>query len=242
MCGTVRDGRDIPRTHTMKTSSRARRNLGILTMLGLPATVGIFDAAHAQPAVQNAVLEGIQISSEEGEKPDEKLITCYFIFRDKPTSYFYDINRKAKTLVFEFNDTEMGSSPIPSQSEPPISGFEIEKKRVDKNAEIRGLKPEWHDLIEVTFSLDNIPVITVNDQYNIITFTYKWATNPEKIEEYAMEEKKNIFVPVSLATVGGAGAAALAYYFLRDDGEEKVQRPIPIDDRPRRERYTEGDE
>ena len=41
-------------------------------------------AAQGMPQmsiVQNAVLEGIQLSSEKGAEPDEISVTCYFIFR-----------------------------------------------------------------------------------------------------------------------------------------------------------------
>jgi len=34
--------------------------------------------------VQNGGIEGIQFSSEPGKEPEEKVITCYFIFRDSP--------------------------------------------------------------------------------------------------------------------------------------------------------------
>lgn len=62
--------------------------------------------------VQNAILEGIQISSDSGETAQEKIVTCYFIFRDKPTSYFYEAKQKEKEIVFEFNDVIVGPSPI----------------------------------------------------------------------------------------------------------------------------------
>ncbi len=74
--------------------------------------------------VQNAVLEGIQVSSEPSKKANENVVTCYFIFRDKPSSYFYEVKRKTKKLVFEFHDTQKGSSPVDLQKMPPIEGFE----------------------------------------------------------------------------------------------------------------------
>ncbi|MBD3419959.1 MAG: hypothetical protein GF398_07580 [Chitinivibrionales bacterium] len=199
-----------------------------------------FACIEAQPpaaenAIQNAVLEGIQLSAEKGETEDEKLVTCYFIFRDKPTSYFYDLKRKENKLIFEFNDTEMGSSPIPSQSEAPISGFEIEKKRVDYNKDIKGLMPEWHDVVIVTFDVEAIPTITVNDQYNIITFSYKWTTDQAKVELYAQKEKRNLVLPISLGAVGVAGVATLIVYLVQPEEGPPALGDIPVDDLPKHE-------
>ncbi|MBD3318148.1 MAG: hypothetical protein GF344_20385, partial [Chitinivibrionales bacterium] len=132
--------------------------------------------------VQNAVIEGVQISSEQGAEPHEKIITVYFIFRDEPTSYFYEAQHRGKKIVFEFNDTEMGISPIPSAKEPPIQGFRIEQDKVDINAQIRGLKPDWHDLVRVSFFMDEIPEITVKQEYSIVSFSFKWSTDPDKVK------------------------------------------------------------
>ncbi|MBD3344809.1 MAG: hypothetical protein GF401_07075 [Chitinivibrionales bacterium] len=192
----------------------------------------IFSLRAQESVIQNAVLEGIQLQEEPGDYPDEVVVTCYFIFRDKPTSYFYDINMKEKKLIFEFNDTEIGSSPIPSQSMSPITGFEIEKKKINVNEEIKGLQPEWHDLIVVTFSLDAVPDITVHDQYGVVTFSYKWTKDPTKVEEYAVKEKKNRIVPITLASVGGAGVGALLYFLLRGEEEPPQESDIPINDLP----------
>ncbi|MBD3319869.1 MAG: hypothetical protein GF350_02110 [Chitinivibrionales bacterium] len=196
---------------------------------------GMTGVAAQESMVQNAVLEGIQLQEEPGDFPDEVVVTCYFIFRDKPTSYFYDIDTKAKELVFEFNDTEIGSSPVPSQAMAPISGFEIEKKKINVNEEIKGLEPEWHDLIVVTFSLDAIPEITVHDQYGVVTFSYKWTKDPTKVEDYAVKQKKNRFIPISLATLGGAGVGALLYFLLQPEGGEEEEADIPINDLPQHE-------
>lgn len=165
----------------------------------------------AQPSsgiVQNAVLEGIQFSSEPGKEPEEKVITCYFIFRDKPSSYFYEVRKKTKKLVFEFNDTQKGTSPVASQKETPIEGFEIEQKKIDVNKEVRGLNQEWHDLISVSFDLSMLPQVHVSDEYNVISFSYKWTTDPLKIKNYVVQDdgKKNLVIWGSvggLALIGG---------------------------------------
>jgi hypothetical protein len=159
--------------------------------------------------VQNAVLEGVQFSSEPGKEPGEKVVTCYFIFRDKPSSYFYEIRKKTKKLVFEFNDTQKGTSPVASQQEIPIQGFNVEQKKIDVNKEVRGLNQEWHDLISITFDLDMIPIIHVSDEYNVISFSYKWTSDPAKIKNYVIKEdgtkNKVVWGSVGLFALGSAG-------------------------------------
>jgi hypothetical protein len=148
-------------------------------------------AAPANP-VQNAVLEGIQLSSEPGKETGENIVTCYFIFRDKPSSYFYETKKKLNKLVFEFNDTQKGTSPIPSAKQAPIEGFDIEQKKIDVNKEVKGLNPEFHDMISVTFNLTALPQISVTDEYNVISYSFKWSSDPTKLEKYVSKEGKSI--------------------------------------------------
>ncbi len=208
----------------------------LLTRLYVPVWAQPVEDPSAH--IQNAVVEGIQISSEPGETEDEKIVTCYFIFRDKPSSYFYEVDRKEMELIFEFNDTELGTSPIQSQAEPPITGFSLEKQRVNVNEQIKGLNPEWHDVVMVTFDIEAVPEIQVTDQYNIISFSYKWSTDPEKAEEYAVAEKKSPVLPITLGAAGGGAAAAAAYYFLvlKPSPPEK-EEPIGIDDLPKHDLF-----
>lgn len=192
--------------------------------------------------VQNAVLEGIQINKEPGESQDESIVTGYFIFRDKPTSYFYEAKRKQKLIEFEFSDVVRGSSPIPSVKEPPIQRFKIEAKKVDINKDVVGLNPEWHDVVKVTFYFDALPKITVKDEYSIISFSFKWSSKGET-SAYVDEERSK--APLFIGIFGGIGAAGvtgLVLFFTKDDGEEpgpvpladdisdKIQHPPPIQD------------
>jgi hypothetical protein len=193
-------------------------------------------AVHSQDqdatsVVQNAVLEGIQISAEPSNDHGEKIVTCYFIFKDKPSSYFYGVNKKK--LVFEFNDTQKGSSPIVPSAEPPLEGFVIEQKKVDVNKEVKGLNQEWHDLIEVSFDLTKIPRIEVKDEYNVISFSYKWTTDPGKEKDYELKEESHSKAVV-LGTVGAGGliAGGVVWYFLTHKPSSGPEGPIPIDDLP----------
>ena len=184
--------------------------------------------------VQNAVLEGVQFSSEPGKEPGEKIVTCYFIFRDKPSSYFYEIRKKTKKLVFEFNDTQKGTSPVASQQEYPIQGFSVDQKKIDVNKEVHGLNQEWHDLISITFDLDMIPIVHVSDEYNVISFSYKWTTDPAKIKNYVIKEDdtktKVVWGSVGLFALGSAGF--LYYKFGINHGTTAPPGPIDISDLP----------
>ena len=176
--------------------------------------------------VQNAVLEGIQISKEPGDKQGENIITGYFIFRDKPTSYFYETKRKQKLIEFEFSDVVKGSSPIASIKEPPIQRFKIDAKKIDINKDVVGLNPEWHDVVKVTFYFEDLPKITVKDEYSIISFSFKWSTTGE-VDEYRDEERSK--APLLIAIFGGvgaAGAAGLVLFFTKDPGGDETPDPL----------------
>jgi hypothetical protein len=186
-------------------------------------------------AASNAVLEGIQISSEPGKEAGENIITCYFIFRDKPSSYFYEIKRKQNKLVFEFNDTQKGTSPIPSQKQSPLESFEIEQRKIDVNKEVKGLNPEYHDQLCVTFNLSAIPQIQVTDEYNVISFSFKWSSDPSKLNKYIAKEEKAH--PALIGSVAGGGvlllgvAGYLIWKFLNPPGPEP-ELPLDTTDLP----------
>jgi hypothetical protein len=207
-----------------QTTVRAQDDEGFFSDLGQTA-----EDPSRESSVQNAIIEGVQLSSEPGAEPHEKIVTCYFIFRDKPSSYFYEAKHREKKLVFEFNDTERGVSPIPSASEPPIEGFRIEQVKVDVNKEIKGLKPEWHDVVRVSFFLSHIPEISVKDEYSVISYSFKWTTDPSKVKQYAVDASGPM--KTALGVTGGmllAGGGVALYFYL--NGEEPGPPPLlPLD-------------
>lgn len=187
---------------------------------------------------QNAVLEGIQLSSEKGTAPDEMIVSCFFIFRDKPSSYFYETKPRDKKIVFEFNDTEKGASPVPSAKEPPIEGFRIEETKIDINKDVQGLRPEWHDVLRVTMFLDpGVPEISVKDEYSIISFSFKWTTDPDKVDQYVIKSRNRSLLLWSLGglvAAGGVGGYFL-YDMLNPEGEtgpDEESGPLATDDLP----------
>ena len=190
-----------------------------------------FDQSMGEAGVQNAIIEGVQISSEPGDVVDEKVVSGYFIFRDKPSSFFYDVRPKENKVVFEFNDTKTGSAPISSPTEQPISGFNVEQRKIDINKDVRGLKPEWHTQVKITFKMDKMPKMTVNDEYNVISFSYKWTTDPKKEKRYIESSGPPIFW-ISAGTLGAAGLGVGAYLYFVGPPVTPPEGPIKIDDLP----------
>jgi hypothetical protein len=181
---------------------------------------------------QNAVLEGIQLSSEPGKEAGEIMITCYFIFRDKPSSYFYEVKKKTSKLVFEFHDTQKGASPIASQKLSPIEGFVVEQKKLDANREVKGLNPEWHDMITVTFDLTLIPQINVTDEYNVISYTFKWSSDPAQARKYVLQEGKTNWGLVGGLVGGGAVLAGVGLWYFLKPVPTPAENPLDTNDLP----------
>jgi hypothetical protein len=183
---------------------------------------------------QNAIIEGIQLTNEKSEASDERVISCYFIFRDKPTSYFYEAKVRDKKLIFEFNDTKTGSSPVPTSSEYPIKGFKIESGKMDINKDVKGLMPEWHDMIRVIFDVDHMPKVHVSDEYSIISFSFKWTSDPTKYKLYTVKDNSRKVVAITTATVGGALLGGGAYAIWKIVQPPPAPEAVPIDGLPTR--------
>ena len=186
---------------------------------------------EGEGGVPTAVIEGVQISGEPGERPDEKVISCYFIFRDKPSSYFYEVKVKEKKIIFEFNDTKSSAAPIPSAAEPPIKGFTLDERKVDVNKDIKGLKPEYHNQIKVTFNVSAVPDIHVNDEYNVISYSYKWTTDSTKLDKYIIKPASKVpYYLAGSAVVIGGGVAA--YILTRPTPPPAPTQPLDFSDLP----------
>jgi hypothetical protein len=180
--------------------------------------------------IPTAVIEGVQVSSEPGGRPDEKLITAYFIFRDKPSSYFYEVKVKEKKVIFEFNDTKTSGAPVESVSEPPIKGFTVEDRKINVNKDIKGLRPEYHSQIRVVFNVDAVPDIHVSDEYNVISFSYKWTTDSSKLDQYVIKPtpKWPWFVGTGTVLAGGG----VAYWWFTRPTPETPLGELSTDDLP----------
>lgn len=182
---------------------------------------------------QNAIIEGIQITADDGPKPEEKIVSVYFIFHDKPSSYSYKVDLREKKIIFEFNDATTGPKEIPSIAEPPIKGFSITSETVDINAS--NGTPDLHNRIQVIFDFDRVPEIKVNDDYSIIIFTFRWPKNSSRVSRYALKSPaKKIFWWSSTGLCLASGGAALAYYyyFLKPSDSQKPLEDLDISDLP----------
>jgi hypothetical protein len=192
--------------------------------------------------VQNAIIEGIQVTTDQGGTPDEKLVSVYFIFRDKPSSYFWEISSRENKVIFEFHDTKTGTSPVPSVAESPIKGFTIEEGKIDINKDVRGLKPEWRDRIKVIFDMEAIPEIHVNDEFSIVSFSFKWTTDPSKVDKYIVKDNTKKIILLSSAGVGTVGLGALIVYLVTKPGPPPPLGMLPHDDLPKHIEHIESRE
>ncbi len=165
----------------------------------------------------DAIIEGLQVSVDRGTVQDEIIVTCYFIFRDKPSNFFYNIDRKENRLNFEFVDAKTGTSPIAALEQAPIREIVIEEDQADVNKTIKGLNPEWHDVIRISFELDYLPVISVTNEQNIISFNYKWTTNSDKIQQYLYKDKFPLLFWGSAGVLGGLGLGILTYFLTKKE-------------------------
>ncbi|MBN1130231.1 MAG: hypothetical protein JXA71_14660 [Chitinispirillaceae bacterium] len=188
------------------------------------------DYYEADEGIPTAVIEGVQVSSEPGGRPDEKLITAYFIFRDKPSSYFYEVKVKEKKVIFEFNDTKTSGAPVESVSEPPIKGFTVEDRKINVNKDIKGLRPEYHSQIRVVFSVDAVPDIHVTDEYNVISFSYKWTTDSSKLDQYVIKPPQKWPWLVGTGTVLAGGG--IAYWWFTRPAPETPLGELSTDNLP----------
>ncbi len=135
--------------------------------------------------------------------------------------------------MFEFNDAQKGASPVASQKLPPIEGFEIEQGKVDANKDIKGLKPEWHDMASVTFNLSAIPKISVTDQNNVISFNFKWSTDPAKQKTLVERQgSTNWGLVGGLAGGGALAVGALLYLVLKPQPRPLAEGDLDTSDIP----------
>ncbi|MDR2693595.1 MAG: hypothetical protein LBB74_05195 [Chitinispirillales bacterium] len=179
----------------------------------------------------DAVIEGLQVSVDKGTVQDEIIVTCYFIFRDRPSNFFYNIDRKENRLNFEFVDALTGTSPIAALEQAPIREIVIEEDQTDVNKSVKGLNPEWHDVIRISFELEQLPVISVTNEQNIISFNYKWTTNSEKIPQYLYKDKFPLLFWGSAGVLGGIGLGILTYFLTKKEPPPE-DHVLPTSDLP----------
>lgn len=206
----------------------------VLGVFCLSGAVFVQGSAGGESSV--AILQDIQSSSEPGRSPSEKQVAVHFVFRGSPARYTYDLRPKKKKLVFRFLGARTGSHPIRSVDQRPLTDFHIEQDSVDVNRQVPGLEPQWHNVVTVVFDLKHVPVVTVTDQYSVITFSYTWTTDPSRIDDYVLRGRSNRTLLLSLAGLGGVGGGVLAAYLLKQQTDEAQPREVlRTEDLPQRE-------
>jgi len=205
-----------------------KTNIGryLYTVVPLLVMLCCIDTALAAPGdsaiAQSATLEGIQTTSQTGQKPSETNVSYFFVFKDKPSSYFYEFDVKNKKLIFEFNDAQLADSVSqnPVQN-APVTGITVTQKKVDVNSQVKGLTPEWHGLVTATLSLTKIPHINVKDDKNIISFDYLWTSDTAQEKNYESQKPVGKKKYLLWGAIGGVGVAGIAVGIIAGSGKSQ---------------------
>jgi hypothetical protein len=78
-----------------------------------------------------------------------------------------------------------------------------------------------------------LPIVNVTDEYNVISFTYKWTSDPKKLKNYVMkDDKPNVPVIVGAGVLALGGIGGLVWYFTKRPPPPPEDGPIDISDLP----------
>jgi hypothetical protein len=69
-------------------------------------------------------------------------------------------------------------------------------------------------MVTVTFDLSAIPKINVTDEYNVISFNFKWSTDPAKIKALTDQKEKSNPGLIAGVTGGVVVAGGIAGYLI----------------------------
>jgi hypothetical protein len=183
-------------------------------------------AKTADVVLYQAVMEQIMVAELADSIPGETTIGCFFIFKNRPRSFVYNVVKSEMKLIFEFNSAKIGSAPFPSIAQPPIKGFSVTQDTVNMNNRSTKQKPEWHVLTRVVFDLEVIPDIVITDDKSIISFTYKWTQGRSKQKTVFIQSLKKRGLLYASIGVGGAAAGGLLVYLTHQSRSE----PAPADE------------
>jgi hypothetical protein len=156
----------------------------IFIVLGIIGGISVF-AQDSLFINASALLNEIRFDTTQTYKPNEYDVNCWFNFINKPSSYYYEVNIKEKTLKIGFNDAKSDSTTIPSTFQKPIQVITINNNKF--NIHKKSEKPEMHDQINIIIKLANVPKFEVVDFGDTLLFTYKWTSNENDINRYEIK-------------------------------------------------------
>jgi hypothetical protein len=91
---------------------------------------------------------------------------------------------------------------------------------------------EWHDMIRVIFDVDHMPKVHVSDEYSIISFSFKWTSDPAKYKLYTVKDNSRKVVAITSATIGGVLIGGGVYGLIKFLEPPPAQEPIFTGDLP----------
>ncbi|MBD3421386.1 MAG: hypothetical protein GF398_14815 [Chitinivibrionales bacterium] len=174
-------------------------------------------------------------------KAGDSLYTLSFNFSDKHPQFFYNVDTRGEKIVIEFLDAETKFGAYPEVNAGPLRGIQVAPKRVDKNAAIKGMNPDWQFNLEVTVECSPPPrpkTLQVESPYfRQVNFTLPWPESKAARKElYAYDQTTKKIVTWSLIGAGviGAGAAGIALFVTsqQEDPEEPLRPVLPVHPAP----------
>jgi hypothetical protein len=185
----------------------------------------------------NAALVTIRCAKVQSKTASEA--TAYFSFAKLVPNYFWEADTAKKRITLTFVNTQLGGFTENEMTDTfnigPIKTIHLVHERRDRNEAVRGLTPEWYDL--VTATIECSPMIKSQKQLEVsqsgtnIYFSFPWPSDPSARNKLYVTEKKSrrawLYIP--LAGVGTAGAAAGGYFlwmYLQKSGSADELDPV----------------
>jgi hypothetical protein len=197
------------------------------------------DTFNVVVAPGNAMLIDIRCAKVRARTMSE--VTAYFSFSDSIPNYFWEADTVHQCINITFVNTQLGGFTSSGMTDTfgigPVKNIHVVQERRNRNEAIKGLNPDWYDLVTATIACS--PMIRdqrqleANQSGTNIFFSFPWPADPvERNKLYAAVEKKRgrLWPFISLAGVGTAGAVAGGYflwrYVLKGNGGDGELNPI----------------
>jgi hypothetical protein len=87
-------------------------------------------------------------------------------------------------------------------------------------------------MIRIVFDLEAVPEIHVNDEYSIVSFSFKWSSDPAKVEKYMVKDPKKKILILSCSSIAGLGLGAAIIVLAAQPDEPPPLEPLDKSDLP----------